>query len=99
MAEDSQPVRLQLLLKGAALEPARRGTLETLLRSLGLELTAHGTVAATARTDLENFSRLFAVPPDTTAELAVPDCLRDLVRSITVSPPHDYFDPGAPKGR
>jgi hypothetical protein len=99
MAEESPTVRLQLLLKDAARDPARRDALEALLRSIGLELTAHGTVAGAARTDRENFSRLFSAPPETTAELAVPDCLRDFVRSITVSPQHDYFNPDASKGR
>jgi len=93
MVDKPSPVRLQLLLRGDGRDRARQAALEQALRSMGLELTAHGTASATARADPETFSRVFSAAADPATELTVPERLREFVHSITIAPSHEYFDP------
>ncbi|QYF94424.1 hypothetical protein KY495_04190 [Massilia sp. PAMC28688] len=89
-------IKLQLLLRHPAPEPAIDASLRARLEQLGFQIDGCGRASVTAHMTEGNFIRLFghnapqaAVAPARTPDLAIPDALQEDISLITSAPRHD----------
>jgi hypothetical protein len=91
-------VKVQILLRKPCRTPEGREATKKILSSLGLTVTGEGLVTISADAEPKVIQRVFGVtlpsaePLSDSNKLPIPVLLKTYVESITIAPPHLFFD-------